>query len=131
MSSGRNAPSDFTPRDHTRETIGQRPCPFCPGNEDAAIEPLDIVVEDGAWQIRVIPNLYPAFAGASGLVVHHLGPVHVTADATGVHEVFIYTPVHDLAVNDLSDAHAAAVMQALKRRLTEHARRRRTSATRK
>ena len=42
--------------------------------------------------MRVIPNLYPAFAGASGFVVHHVGPVHVTADATGMHEVFIYTP---------------------------------------
>ena len=114
-------PSDFAPRDRTRETLGERACPFCPGNEDATIAPLDVVVEDGAWQMRVIPNLYPAFAGASGLVVHHLGPVHVTADATGVHEVFIYTPVHDSGLNDLSDAHAAAVMQALKRRLTEHA----------
>jgi UDPglucose--hexose-1-phosphate uridylyltransferase len=54
-------------------------------------------------------------------VVHHLGPVHVNADATGVHEVFIYSREHDSGLHDLSDAHAAAVMHAIKRRLDQHA----------
>ena len=54
--------------------------------------------------MRVIPNLYPAFDGDSGFVVHHLGPVHVTAEASGIHEVFVYTPDHDGGLDQLDDA---------------------------
>ena len=45
--------------------------------------------------MRVVPNLYPAFDGDDGFAVHHLGPVHVTAEASGIHEVFVFTPDHD------------------------------------
>jgi UDPglucose--hexose-1-phosphate uridylyltransferase len=71
--------------------------------------------------MRVIPNLYPAFAGATGFVVHHVGPVHVTAEATGIHEVFVYSRDHDSGLDDLDDAQAREFMQALKRRLLDHA----------
>lgn len=114
-------PSDFAPRSEPVEGDPSRPCPFCRGNEEASLPALDTVNEGGHWQMRVVPNLYPAFYGDTGFVVHHVGPVHVTADATGIHEVFIYTPIHDSGLEDLSDAQAAELMQALKRRLTEHA----------
>ena len=71
--------------------------------------------------MRVIPNLYPAFDGESGFVVHHVGPVHVTADASGVHEVFVYTPDHDGGLDRLDDAQAEEMMRVLQRRLAEHA----------
>jgi len=114
-------PTDFAPRKQAVETDPSRPCPFCPGNEDPSLPALDTVCEDGHWQMRVVPNLYPAFFGDTGFVVHHVGPVHVTADATGLHEVFVYSPEHDGGLHTLSDAHAAMMMQALKRRLDEHA----------
>ncbi|WP_227462428.1 galactose-1-phosphate uridylyltransferase [Desertimonas flava] len=114
-------PNDFAPRDHALETDPGRPCPFCPGNEEATLPALETVDEGGHWQMRVVPNIYPAFYGDTGFVVHHVGPVHVTADATGIHEVFIYTPDHQSGLQYLSDHHAAAMMQALKRRLADHA----------
>ena len=46
--------------------------------------------------MRVIPNLLSRPSTATtGFVVHNLGPVHVTAEASGIHEVFVYTPDHD------------------------------------
>jgi UDPglucose--hexose-1-phosphate uridylyltransferase len=71
--------------------------------------------------MRVLPNLYPAFDGTSGFVVHHVGPVHVTADASGVHEVFVYTPAHDGGLDRLGDADAGELMRVLQRRLAVHA----------
>ena len=71
--------------------------------------------------MRVIPNLYPAFDGSAGFVVHHLGPVHVTAEASGLHEVFVYTPNHDGGLEELDDKGAAELMRVLQRRLAAHA----------
>lgn len=114
-------PNDFAPRHLSLDESLGRPCPFCPGNEEETWPALETLDEGGEWNMRVVPNLYPAFYGDSGFVVHHAGPVHVTAEATGTHEVFIYSPVHDSGLGDLDDAHAAAFVDALKRRFTEHA----------
>lgn len=114
-------PNDFAPRLDPVEADPSRPCPFCPGNEEESLPALDTVSESGDWLMRVVPNLYPAFFGETGFVVHHGGPVHVIAEATGIHEVFVYTPEHDSGLEELSDQHAKQMMQALKRRLAEHA----------
>ena len=56
-------PTDFAPRDRQVEAEPDRPCPFCPGNEDATLPALETVDDGGSWRIRVVPNLYPAFDG--------------------------------------------------------------------
>jgi UDPglucose--hexose-1-phosphate uridylyltransferase len=114
-------PSDFAPREPELDLDPDRRCPFCPGHEDPSVVPLDIVDHGDGWQMRVIPNLYPAFDGDAGFVVHHLGPVHVTADASGVHEVFVYTPDHHGGLDQLDDEAAAELMAVVHRRLAAHA----------
>ena len=71
--------------------------------------------------MRVIPNLYPAFDGDEPFAVHHLGPVHVQAEASGIHEVFVYTPDHEGGVHLSTDDEAGDIMLMLKHRLQEHA----------
>ena len=83
-----------------------------------ALETLDA---GGHWRMRVIPNLYPAFDGDEPFAVHHLGPVHVEAEASGIHEVFVFTPVHEGGAHHISDDDAGDMMLMLKRRLQEHA----------
>jgi len=56
-------PSDFAPRTNSVEADPTRPCPFCPGNEEATLPALESVDDNGAWRMRVVPNLYPAFDG--------------------------------------------------------------------
>jgi len=114
-------PSDFAPRSHDLETDRDHPCPFCPGHEEATPPALETVDDGGRWTMRVVPNRYPAFEGDAGFVVHHQGPVHVTADANGIHEVFVYTPDHDGGLDRLSDDAAAEMMAAIQRRLLDHA----------
>ena len=87
-------PTDFAPRVRLDDVESGRPCPFCPGNEESTPPALETIGEGGKWRVRVVPNLYPAFHGEEGFAVHHDGPVHVTAEGTGIHEVFVYTPDH-------------------------------------
>ncbi len=115
-------PTDFAPRSRATDGPDDRPCPFCPGNEEATPPALETIDASGAWKVRVVPNLYPAFTGEDGFAVHHEGPVHVTADGTGLHEVFVYTPDHSSGLDALDDDGAEQFMAALKRRFVEHAR---------
>jgi UDPglucose--hexose-1-phosphate uridylyltransferase len=114
-------PTDFAPRSVTVESDPSRPCPFCPGSEEASLPALDEVRDGSGWRMRVVPNLFPAFDGDEGLAVRNLGPVHVMAEASGVHEVFVLTAEHDGRIHELSDDHIAEAMQVLRRRLLEHA----------
>ncbi|HWL41436.1 MAG TPA: galactose-1-phosphate uridylyltransferase [Ilumatobacter sp.] len=114
-------PNDFAPR-APLDFDQQRPCPFCPGNEEATPPALETVDDGGRWTLRVIPNRYPAFQGDEGFAVHHDGPVHVMAEGTGLHEVFVYSPDHSGSLDQLDDDAARALMLALKRRFIDHAR---------
>ena len=92
-----------------------------PGNEEATLPALETLDDGGKWRMRVIPNLYPAFDGDEPFAVHHLGPVHVEAEASGIHEVFVYTPDHDSGLHLMSDDDAGRMMQLLSSRLGQHA----------
>lgn len=114
-------PSAFLTRRLPVEGDPGRACPFCPGHEDVGPPALESYGPGGAWQVRVVPNRYPAFSGAEPMVVTHLGPVFTQAPASGIHEVFVLTPEHEASWADLSDSHAALVMGALRDRMGEHA----------
>jgi len=113
-------PSDFASRTDIVDPELGRPCPFCPGNEEETPPALETIEADGSWSMRVIPNKYPAFDGDEGFAVHNLGPVHVQAEASGIHEVFVYTPDHESGLHQLDDEHAAEMMFTLRRRFSEH-----------
>lgn len=108
-------PSDFVKKPEgakSREPEYDPDCPFCPGNEDK-IPPIleELPGPSGAiWQTRVIPNKYPivipeAEEPESGDEFYRARP------ATGIHEIIIESPRHNL---DLSQMPAAAVEMVLK-----------------
>jgi UDPglucose--hexose-1-phosphate uridylyltransferase len=114
-------PTDFAPRTHHVEADPTRPCPFCPGHEEATPPAIETLDEGGKWTMRVIPNLFPAFDGEEPFAVHHHGPVHVEAEASGIHEIFVLSPEHGGGVHRFSDDDASNMMLVLGRRLNEHA----------
>jgi len=114
-------PSDFRLRSDFLPVDDSRACPFCPGNEESTPPALETLDARGDWQMRIIPNRYPAFQGDGGFAVHHQGPVHVMAEGTGLHEVFIYTRDHFGGLDRLTDDEASAVMTTLKARFDQHA----------
>jgi UDPglucose--hexose-1-phosphate uridylyltransferase len=113
--------SDFAPRVQQVESTPESECPLCPGStrdEQPLLEHLDA---NGNWQMRVIPNRYPAFEGDESLAVRNLGPVHVMAEASGTHEVFIFSPEHTQRLDMFSDEVIAELMSTLKSRFVAHA----------
>jgi len=114
-------PTDFARRTLPVEADPSRPCPFCPGHEESTAPALETYGPGGDWLVRVVPNLFPAFAGNEPMVVDHLGPVFTQAPASGIHEVLVLSPDHAGSWADLADPHAALVMAAIRDRMAEHA----------
>jgi len=114
-------PSAFAPRRLPVEDDAARPCPFCPEHEQDPPPALERVAPSGEWQVRVVPNLYPAFSGHEAMVVTHLGPVFTQAPASGIHEVLVLTPAHDGSWGDLTDDEAELVMTTIRDRVAAHA----------
>jgi UDPglucose--hexose-1-phosphate uridylyltransferase len=112
---------DFATRQLAVEAEPDRPCPFCPGNEEERPPSAVSLRPDGSWNMRIIPNLYPAFDGDNALAVHRLGPVHVQAEASGIHEVFVFSPDHEATFATLGDDDAAEFMKLLAARMAAHA----------
>ena len=115
-------PGEFSTRHLDVEADSDRPCPFCPGNEEATPPALETYGPNGQWQVRVVPNLYPAFDGDEPMTVSNLGPVFTQASASGIHEVLVLSPDHGGSFADLDDAPAGLVMAAMRDRMEEHAR---------
>ena len=116
-------PGELISRQLPVESDPGRPCPFCPGNEEATPPALETYGPSGGWLVRVVPNLFPAFEGHEPLRVQNLGPVFTQATASGVHEVLVFAPEHDASWADLDDKHAGLAMAAIRDRMEDHARR--------
>jgi len=83
------------------------------------------------WQVRVVPNKFPALAEEGGSSpnrgpsldsgpAHRTGTAHLleaTLPGRGRHEVVIESPRHDDDMASLSDGAAALVLEAYRRRL--------------
>ncbi len=92
-------PSDFPPGAVEPDTSAT--CPFCEGRE--ATTPPEIVAvrrpgtapNTPGWQVRVVPNKYPALRieGSTDIVING---VFEGMGGVGAHEVIIDTPRHDL-----------------------------------
>jgi UDPglucose--hexose-1-phosphate uridylyltransferase len=97
-----------------------RPCPFCPGNEEESPPALETYGPTGSWSVRVVPNRYPAFSGDEPFVVTNRGPVFTQASAGGIHEVLIFSPEHRASWATISEDQTGLVMAALRDRIEEH-----------
>jgi UDPglucose--hexose-1-phosphate uridylyltransferase len=105
-------------------------CPFCAGNEIVTPEAVAVYTMGDAlahagqpptWQVRVVPNKYPAVRhNANGPVRNELFGTRVSAN--GVHEVIIECPQHAASLTELSDDQLRLTWTAYRDRLSEHAR---------
>ncbi len=115
-------PNDFADRARAgRVAIVPADCPFCAGHE-AQTPPALLEVRNprGDWQVRVVPNKYPAVTWDSGERESVLGQEErlLRAEAPrGVHEVIIESPRHVDDLRDLSREELALVLQVCRDRL--------------
>ena len=120
VSTSRNpSPGLFRPRE-THPPSQRAECPFCPGHEGSTPPALETYGAEGHWLVRVVPNLYPAFSGSQQFVVTNKGPVFTEAPASGIHEILVFSPDHDLSWARFSDEQCGLVMAAIRDRIEEH-----------
>ena len=113
-------PSDFaSPPVHP---LSAGPCAFCPGQESRTPEEILAVRGPGSlpnspgWQVRVVPNKFPALRIEGDLEPAGDG-IYDRMNGIGAHEVIIETPDHTASLADLSAAHVAVVLEAWRQRM--------------
>jgi UDPglucose--hexose-1-phosphate uridylyltransferase len=95
------------------------PCPFCGGREGetppavATYYSEESISANGAWQVRVVPNKYPALQ--AGDATHPADALRRAA--TGRHEVIVESPQHVVSLSALSEEQAALTFRAYQDRL--------------
>jgi UDPglucose--hexose-1-phosphate uridylyltransferase len=99
-------------------------CPFCEGNEGktppeiAAFRPNGSAPNQPGWQVRVVPNKFPALRIEGELDRKGFG-VFDRMNGVGAHEVIIETPIHDLGMADAPVEHTAQVIRMYRERLVD------------
>lgn len=96
------------PKDYEHEPHSWRggACPFCPGSEALTPPEIDCFRDPSTrpntpgWQVRVVPNKFPALQIEGELDRRGLG-LYDMSGGIGAHEVLIETPYHNKDIPDL------------------------------
>ncbi len=114
-------PSDFTPEE--RRSIGGF-CPLCEGNEDRtppevlAIRDNGIPPNSPGWQLRVVPNKFPALRIEGELDREGEG-IYDKMNGIGAHEVVVETPHHHETLATLPLKAVENVLWAYRERIVD------------
>ncbi|MGH9457720.1 MAG: galactose-1-phosphate uridylyltransferase, partial [Thermoanaerobaculia bacterium] len=98
-------PNAFEQRDATPVAV----CPFCPGNESETPPEIARIGTPQHWDVRVVPNRFPA-VGTGGM--------------RGVHEVVVDSPEHDATLGSLTATQRVRALRAYRERFAAHRRNR-------
>jgi len=99
-------------------------CPFCPGNEEKTPPEICALRPDGSlpnkpgWEIRVVPNKYPALRIEGDLNKKGVG-VFDAMNGIGAHEVIIETSNHNLQMADFSVDHLEKIVKIYQERSSD------------
>ncbi|HEX4143367.1 MAG TPA: DUF4921 family protein [Pirellulales bacterium] len=99
-------------------------CPFCEGHENlssAEVHALRLAgsqANQPGWQVRVVPNRFPALEVDSGEIDPSDGePGYKTLPGWGIHEVIVESPRHLTTTSQLSLAELTGVLSIYRQRL--------------
>lgn len=99
-------------------------CPFCYDREGLTPPEIFALRPDGSapdtpgWQVRVVPNKFPALR-IEGQVDPNGGPLAERMDGVGAHEVIIETPDHDAHLGLLPPDQVTRVLWAYRERYVD------------
>jgi len=99
-------------------------CPFCEGNESKTPPEIAAIRRNGSgrnqpgWQVRVVPNKFPALRIEGELERKGVG-IHDRMNGVGAHEVIIETPDHHLNLADAPVEHISRVIWMYRERLVD------------
>ena len=112
-------PSDFKVPEQSRAAAS---CVFCAGREREtppelfALRPGPAAPDTPGWQVRVVPNKYPALSSVGDPRREGLGMCDLM-NGVGAHEVIIETPEHGKDLAELPEDQVARVLVTYRRRI--------------
>lgn len=115
-------PNDF--KVQVSERQHNKSCPFCPGNEGMtppevlAYRPGAVNPNGPGWQLRVVPNKFPALMIEGDLDREGHG-LYDRMNGIGAHEVFIETPDHAKSLADLTQGQVESLLWACHDRIID------------
>jgi len=118
----RKRPSDF--RVDPLSALGRERCPFCAGHEGltppeiCAYRPNGSGRDTPGWDLRVVPNKFPALKVEGGLDREGDG-MYDRMNGIGAHEVIIETPDHDRQLATMSEQEIERVLCAYRDRIVD------------
>ena len=115
-------PNDF--RLEKAGVIGAEHCPFCPGSE--GMTPPEVLAFRGdghppngpGWDLRVVPNKFPALQVEGGLDRQGEG-MFDRMNGIGAHEVIVETPDHDKTLSTMSEKEVERVLWSFRERILD------------
>jgi UDPglucose--hexose-1-phosphate uridylyltransferase len=93
-------------------------CPFCPGNEHLAPPAVTEIPGIGPWQVRVVPNKFPALSREVE-PARHIERSRRSLGGFGIHDVIVETPDHSRTTALLPVSHVAEILGCYKQRFTQ------------
>jgi UDPglucose--hexose-1-phosphate uridylyltransferase len=118
----RKRPNDF--RFERASTLGRDQCPFCPGHEDMTPPEVLAYRQNGSapntpgWELRVVPNKFPALQ-VEGTLDREPDGMFDRMNGIGAHEVIIETPHHDRSLATMSEPEVERVLWAYRERILD------------
>lgn len=91
-------------------------CPFCRGNEHLTPATIFQATEAGAWQIRIIENLYPILA-KDGAMPESASALQQIVEGYGHHEVIIDHGDHGIVLHRMTAGHLALLLTIYRDRM--------------
>ena len=118
----RKRPTDF--RLERQQVIRDDYCPFCTGHEDLTPPEVFAYRSNGGgwnapgWDLRVVPNKFPALQVEGGLDREGEG-MFDRMNGIGAHEVIIETPDHHKTLATMSEGEIERVLSAFRERMRD------------
>ena len=118
----RKRPNDF--RFERPTVVGRELCPFCPGHEELTPPEVLAYRQNGGapnspgWDVRVVPNKFPALQ-VEGELDRGGDGMFDRMNGIGAHEVIIETPDHDKTFASMSELEIERVLSAFRERVQD------------
>ena len=116
----------FKPEEYEHEQYIQKGglCPFCYGNESMTPPEIDSMRDmhtqpnTSGWQVRVVPNKFPALQVEGDIDRRALG-IYDLSNGVGAHEILIETPYHSKDLSDLLNEEVEKIISMYCRRIMD------------
>jgi UDPglucose--hexose-1-phosphate uridylyltransferase len=119
-------PESFSMKENLEKAVPKNACPFCNGSETMTPPEVYALGSEGRqpntpdWQIRVVPNKFPALnrevIPTDGYLEKGKCALVCMGYGYGAHEVIISSPAHDKSIGQIDQAQVELILQTYQKR---------------